>query len=201
MKLKVGFIYMFVFIFSGVVYAQVKNNNLLFIRVEKINDLTIDKYQTKFFVIEVDSINVPLKDSGMMPILIDDFADVQLEDCKRGKSFNINDAYTTDTFNAVNNYGDRNLEKIINNLKKMNYLSSIKIKDLAYSKNIKIYYTLISGDYCIGNLTTKMDKDHYDDKKIVILSSSLSINNKYKIPRSGLFEVYKVINYNYFMVD
>lgn len=108
MKFIVGFIYMFVFIFSGVIYAQVKNNNLLFIRVYKINDLTIDKYQTKFFVIEVDSINVPLKDSGMMPVLIDDFADVQLEDCKRGKSFNINDVYTTDTFNAVSNYGGDN---------------------------------------------------------------------------------------------
>ena len=113
MKFKVGFIYMFVFIFSGVIYAQVKNNNLLFIRVDKINDLTIDKYQTKIFVIEVDSINVPLKDNGMMPILIDDFADVQLEDCKRGESFNINDVYTTDTFNAVSNFRGDNREKII----------------------------------------------------------------------------------------
>lgn len=201
MKLKVGFIYLFIFIFSGLAYAQVKNNNLLFIRVDKINDLKIDKYQTKFFVIEVDSMNTPLKDSGMMPILIDDFSDVQLEDCKQGKSFNINDVYTTDTFNAVSNYGGDNRERIVDNLKKMNYLSSIKIKDFSYSKRIKIYYTLINGDYCIGNLTTKKDKDHYDDKKIVILSSSLSINNKYIIPKSGLFEVYKAINYNCFMVD
>src|SRR5690606_19641446 len=96
MKFKVGFIYMFVFIFSGVIYAQVKNNNLLFIRVDKINDLTIDKYQTKIFVIEVDSINVPLKDNGMMPILIDDFADVQLEDCKRGESFNRSEEHTSE---------------------------------------------------------------------------------------------------------
>lgn len=201
MKLKVGFIYLFIFIFTGLAYAQVKNNNLLFLRVDKINDLTIDKYQTKFFVIEVDSTNAPLKDSGMMPILIDDFSDVQLEDCKLGKSFDINDGYMTDTFNAVNNYGGDNLERIIDNLKEMNYLSLIKIKDLSYSKNIKIYYTLINGDYCIGNLTTKKDKDHYDDKKIVILCSYLSIDNKYKIPKSDLFEVYKAINYNYFMVD
>lgn len=201
MKLKVGFIYLFIFIFIGLAYAQVKNNNLLFLRVDKINDLTIDKYQTKFFVIEVDSTNAPLKDSGMMPILIDDFSDVQLEDCKLGKSFDINDGYMTDTFNAVNNYGGDNLERIIDNLKEMNYLSLIKIKDLSYSKNIKIYYTLINGDYCIGNLTTKKDKDHYDDKKIVILCSYLSIDNKYKIPKSDLFEVYKAINYNYFMVD
>ncbi|KAA5538319.1 hypothetical protein [Paenimyroides baculatum] len=201
MKLKVGFIYMFVCIFSGVVYPQEMNNNLLFIRVDKINDLTIDKYQTKFFVIEVDSINIPLKDSGMMPVLIDDFADVQLEDCKRGKSFNINDVYTTDTFNAVSNYGGDNLERIIDNLKEMNYLSSIKIKDLSYSKNIKIYYTIIKSEYCIGNLTDKSDRDYYNNKKIVIMSSPITIDNKYKIPKSDLFEVYKAINYNYFMVD
>lgn len=201
MKLKVGFIYMFVCIFSGVVYAQVKNNNLLFIRVDKINDLTIDKYQTKFFVIEVDSINVQLNDSGMMPVLIDDFADVQLEDCKRGKSFSINDVYTTGTFNAVNNYGGDNRERIVDNLKKMNYLSSIKIKDLSYSKRIKIYYTMIKSEYCIGNLNDKSDRDYYNDKKVVIMSSSITIDNKYKIPKSSLFEVHKAINYNFFMVD
>jgi len=201
MKLKSGFIYMLIFLFSAVVYAQEMNNNLLFIRVDKINDLTIDKYQTKFFVIEVDSINVPLKDSGMMPVLIDDFADVQLEDCKRGKSFNINDVYTTDTFNAVSNYGGDNQERIVDNLKKMNYLSSIKIKDLSYFKRIKIYYTIIKSEYCIGNLTDKSDRDYYNDKKIVIMSSPITIDNKYKIPKSSLFEVYKAINYNFFMVD
>lgn len=201
MKFKVGFIYMFVFIFSGVIYAQVKNNNLLFIRVDKINDLTIDKYQTKIFVIEVDSINVPLKDNGMMPILIDDFADVQLEDCKRGESFNINDVYTTDTFNAVSNFGGDNWEKIIDNLQKMHYLSSIRIKDLSYSKKIKIYHTIIKGEYCVGKLNEKSNRDYYIDKKVVIMSSSITIDNKYKIPKSSLFEVYKAINYNSFMVD
>ena len=181
--------------------AQTPNSNLLLLRVEKDNNLTIDKHQRKLFVIELDSLNIPLKDSGMMPVVIDNFSDVQLEDCKRGKSFDINDRYMTDTFNAVTNYGGDNLEKIIDNLKKMNYLSDIKIKDLLYSKKIKIYYTLIKVDYCVGKLTSKDNRDYYNDKKIVILSSPITIDNTYKISKQYLYEVFKSINFNYFMVD
>ncbi len=182
-------------------FGQTENGNLLLLKVERTNNLQIDKYQSELFVIALDTLNIPLKDSGMMPVLIDDFSDVQLEDCKRGKSFDINDGYTTDTFSAVTNYGGDNREKIIDNLKKMNYLSDIKIKDLLYSKKIKIYYTLISGDYCVGKLTTKNERSYYDDQKIVILSSPITIDNKYKISKIYAYDILKSINFNYFMVD
>lgn len=194
--------YIFLLLFVSLnLSAQTKNSNLLLLRVEKENDLTIDKHQLKLFVIELDSLNVPLKDSGMMPVLIDNFADAQLEDCKSGQPFDIKDVYTRESFNSIINYGEENYEKIHINFKKMNFLSNIKIKDLSYSKKIKIYYTLIKSDYCIGELTTKNERDYYNDKKIVILSSPLSIDNKYKIPKTYLYEVLKSINFNYFMVD
>lgn len=194
--------YIFLLLFVSLnLSAQTKNSNLLLLRVEKENDLTIDKHQLKLFVIELDSLNVPLKDSGMMPVLIDNFADAQLEDCKSGQTFDIKDVYTRESFNSIINYGEENYEKIHINFKKMNFLSNIKIKDLSYSKKIKIYYTLIKSDYCIGELTTKNERDYYNDKKIVILSSPLSIDNKYKIPKTYLYEVLKSINFNYFMVD
>jgi len=194
--------YIFLLLFVSLnLSAQTKNSNLLLLRVEKENNLTIDKHQLKLFVIELDSLNVPLKDSGMMPVLIDNFADAQLEDCKNGQPFDIKDVYTRGSFNSIINYGEENHKKIHINFKKMNFLSNIKIKDLSYSKKIKIYYTLIKSDYCIGELTTKNERDYYNDKKIVILSSPLSIDNKYKIPKTYLYEVLKSINFNYFMVD
>lgn len=172
--------------------AQTKKNNLLFLRIEKENNLKIDKHQTKLFVIELDSMKIPLK-GEMMPVLINDFSDVQLEDCKRGKSFDINDVYTLGDFSAVKQYGEDNFEKIKYNFPNMNYLSNIKIKDLAYSKKIKIYYTVITGDYCVGLQT--------NNEKIVILSSPLLLDNNYKIPKKDLYDIFKSINFNSFMVD
>lgn len=195
--------YIFVFLFMSLnLSAQTKkNSNLLLLKVEKKNDLMIDKYQVKLYVIELDSLNIPLKDNGMMPLLIDDFSDIQLENCENQKNFDINDLYTSGSFNAVNEYGDGNFQKISNNSKNMHNLSNIKIKDLAYSKKIKVSYSLINGEYCVGKLTTKNERNYYDDQKIVILSSPITIDNKYKISKTYVYDVLKSINFNYFMVD
>ncbi len=178
-----------------------KNSNLLLLKIEKKNDLTIDKHQVRLYVIELDSLNIPIKGCSMMPLLINDFSDIQLKNCINEKKININDIYTTDSFNAVNNYGEENFEKISNNLKNMHSLSNIKIKDLAYSKKIKVSYSLISGKYCIGELTTKSETNYCNEKKVVILSSPITIDNKYKVPKLYTYDVLKSINYNYFMVD
>lgn len=194
--------YVFLLLFVAFnVSAQTKNGNLLLLRVEKENNLTIDKYQHRLFVIELDSMNIPLKDSGMMPVLINDFSDAQLEACKNGKTFEISDVYTSGSFNSVNSYGGDNYEKVTANFKKMRFLANIKVKDISYSKKIKISYTLINGSYCVGELITKNEIDFYNDKKIVILSSPITIDNSYKIPKQYSYEVLKSVNFNYFMVD
>ena len=119
----------------------------------------IDKYQRKLFVFELDSLNNPLKGNGMMPVLINDFSDAMLENCTKEKVININDVYTSGTFNSVANYGEENFEKILKNFKSMHFLSSIKIKDLALKEkqfeaigkwsNEKILetYIKINGEY------------------------------------------------------
>lgn len=194
--------YVFLLLFMSInLNAQTKKNNLLLLRVEKKNDLTIDRHQVKLYVIELDSLNIPLRGSGMMPLLINDFSDIQLENCENKKDFDINDLYTSGSFNAVTEYGDGNFEKISNNSKKMHNLSNIKIKDLAYSKKIKVSYSLISGEYCVGKLTTKNERNYYDDQKIVILSSPITIDNKFKISKIYVYDVLKSLNFNYFMVD
>lgn len=194
------YIFLFLCIFTSI-HAQTKKNNLLLLRIEKENDLKIDKHQTKLFVIELDSLNEPLKGNGMMSVLINDFSDAMLEKCIKEKVVNVNDVYTSGSFNSVTNYGEENFEKILKNFKYMHFLSSIKIKDLAYNKMIKIYYTLVKVNYCVGEQFIDDKWNSCDNGKIVILSSSLKLNNEYKIPKTNLYEVLKMIDFNKFMVN
>jgi hypothetical protein len=189
----------FIFVFMCVflkVNAQSINKNLLLLRVEKENDLMIDKYQTFFFVIELDSLHNPLNDNGMMPVLINDFSDAHLEDCKNGLTFNVLTVFRDELFKGITNYGEENFEKILKNFKSMHFLSSIKIKDLAYNKKINIYYTVMKVDYCVGEQFVEDKRKSCNNGRVVILSSSLTLNNEYKIPKANLYDFFKVIDFN-----
>lgn len=186
-----------IFFLTG--FSSFSQNNLLLLKIEKNQDLKIDKSKEYYLAIELDSNNIVLNSDSKL-VYFSDFTDKHLFSYINRDSIRLKTFSNTETFNHENENGLKNSEVIKGNSKNMKKLMDIVINTpQLYKQKLKISYTIIHCNYCVGNIA-KYDGDFIDyNGKIILVIDVLKLDNKYEIPKKNIYDIIKKIDFNIFL--
>lgn len=194
-------LYLKLLLFIGInVFSQNKNGNLLLLKIDKKQNLKIDKYETSYFVIELDSNYLPInEDETSKIVLFKDFTDNHLFSCINKDSIRLKTFLADEKFDHDRHKGLHNAKLIENNLASMKKLLELNVKSSLYDQRIKISYILMNCNYCVGSIA-KYDKEFIGyNGKVILVIDELSIIKEYEIPKGSTYEIIKSIDFNHFL--
>jgi hypothetical protein len=179
------------------VSAQKSDGFLLLLKIDKVNNLKVDKIKSSYLAIELDSdYNLKKNTQISKPVYFKDFTDGNLFSCTQKDSIRLKTLISGDTFNHDNTLGNKNFNTIESSLNKMKNLMHLSIKSSLYNQEVKISYILISCNYCIG-VVAKYDANFigYTGEAILVIDK-LTVNGKYKLPDTNMYSIIKNIDFN-----
>lgn len=196
MNIKLAFI-AYALIISVNMFSQRRSGNLLLLRIQKEQNLSIDKFKTYYLIIELDSINKPLKSTVSTITFFQGFTDRHLALCINNDSIQLKTLLKGETFVQENENGFSNLKKIEKIKAKMKELIKINLTSpKLYTINVKIDYVLVNCSYCIGSLDKYAEEFMDYKEKVALIIDNLKIDTQYKIPKDEIYDIVKVINFN-----
>lgn len=185
-------------LFIGVsMFSQSRSGNLLLLRIQKEQNLSIDKLKTDYLIIELDSINRPLKSGVSALTFFEGFTDRHLALCVNNDSIQLKTLLRGETFIQESKNSFSNGKKIEKSILKMKELIKINVTSpKLYAINVKVDYILVNCNYCIGSLDTYAEEFIGYKGKVALIIDNLKIDSQYEIPKDEVYDIIKGINFN-----
>jgi hypothetical protein len=197
--MKILYITFLILLFGQNIFCQSKANNLLLIKVDKFQELQIDKMKTFYYTIELDSNYSPLYKDEVSPLVYyENFADSHLFSCINHDTIRINRHTLDETFKHEGSQ-IKNSEILKKNNSKMKKLMQMDISSSLFNQKIIVSYSLIHCNYCVGDIS-EYDKNFLGyNGKIVMIIDDLKIINDFTLPKENLSDIMKRLNFNDFI--
>uniref|UniRef100_UPI00263A2A50 hypothetical protein n=1 Tax=Flavobacterium sp. TaxID=239 RepID=UPI00263A2A50 len=192
------FILIYSFLISTPVFSQTLGN-LLLVKVEKDRNLKIDKQKIFLHAVELDTNNIPLKNTTSKLIISEGYTDQHILECINKDSIHLKTFRSSDNFIYNGGFGYNNLDIINLYSKEFKELIELKINSKVYKEKIKVSYLFISCKYCIGNMAKKDGEMIGYQGEIILLMDKLKVDSKFELDTDEMYDVIKSLNLNDFI--